>query len=135
MPSLGTLLALAAVVGVVLVVLSRASEIFCVSVRDGRCLIVRGNVPPAVWRELREVVSRARIHRGTIRAVKHDGGVRLACRGVDAGTQQRLRNALGSTGFGHLKASAQTGNASSGRSRNLGQLLGIAWLAWFLSGR
>lgn len=128
--------AVAAVVALVLVALSRANEIFCVSVRDGRCMVVRGAVPPSVLREIREVARRAGIRSGTIRAVKEGGRPRLVTRGVDPGSTQRLRNAVGAQGFGHLKAS-QRQAASSGRGsgRNLGQWLGIAWLAWLFAGR
>lgn len=128
-----TILVVAAVVAVVAIVLSRANELFCVSVRSGRCLIVRGHVPPSLWRELRDVMKRARAT-GTVRAVKSGGTPRLVFSGIDPSTQQRVRNAFGAMGFGHLKASAPA-PSSSGGSRNLGQLLGFAWLAWLLAGR
>lgn len=128
------IVALAVVAVVAWVVLSRANEMFCVSVRSGRCLVIRGHVPPSLWRELKDVMGRARVARGTVRAIKSGGRPRLVFSGVDEGTQQRLRNAFGAQGFGHLKASAPVGGAS-GPSRNLGQLLGFAWLAWLLAGR
>lgn len=129
-----TILVIAAVVAVVALALSRANELFCVSVRRGRCLIVRGQVPPSLWRELRDVMGRAKVS-GTVRAVKSGGQPRVVFSGgIDSGTQQRVRNAFGAMGFGHLKASAPA-PSSSGRSRNLGQLLGFAWLAWLLAGR
>ncbi|HJL16347.1 MAG TPA: DUF3634 family protein [Sandaracinaceae bacterium LLY-WYZ-13_1] len=120
-------------VALAIVAVSRANEIFCVSIRDGRCLVIRGRVPPSLWRELREVVRIAGVRRGTVRAVKRGGQPALECEGLDDGTAQRLRNAFGAQGFGHLKASAPP--AGVGGSRNLGQLLGIAWLAWLLTRR
>ena len=128
MPVLLILLA-AAVALVVLLVLSRANEIFYVSIRDGRCLVIRGRVSPALWRELTAVARMARIERGAVRAVKDGGAARLVTEGIDEGTAQRLRNALGTTGFGGAKASAPAGDPAT---RNLGQLLGLALLAWLL---
>ncbi|MFK7985567.1 MAG: DUF3634 family protein [Sandaracinaceae bacterium] len=113
-------------------VVSRMNEIFCVSIRDGQCLVVRGHVSPALWRELTAVVRLARVDRGTVRAIKDGGRPRLVTRGLDEGTTQRLRNAFGSAGFGGAKASAPR---PGGASRNLGQLLGFAWLAWLFVGR
>lgn len=121
------------VLGVVgYVVVSRLNEIFCVSIRDGRCLVIRGHVSPALWRELTAVVRLARVESGTVRAIKQGGRPRLVTRGLDEGTTQRLRNAFGTAGFGGAKASASTPSPSG---RNLGQMLGIAWLAWLLLGR
>ncbi|RZO66073.1 MAG: DUF3634 family protein [Sandaracinaceae bacterium] len=128
------------VAALVLVALSRANEIFCVSIRNGRSLVVRGHVPPSVMREIAEIARRAKLQRATVKAVKQGGRPRLVTSGVDEGTTQRLRNAVGAQGFGHLKASQQVAGAGSGvgRSgvgRNLGHWLGIAWLAWLLGGR
>lgn len=128
------ILVVAAVAVVIALVLARANEIFYVSIRDGRCLLMRGHVSPSLWRELREVVRIARVRHGKVRAVKSGGRPRLVCDGLDDGTAQRLRNAFGAQGFGHLKASAPIGGAGGGH-RNLGQLLGFAWLAWLLTRR
>ena len=126
------ILLVAAIAVVVLVVLSRANEIFCVSIRGGRCIVVRGHVSPALWRELTAVVRMARVQRGTVRGVKDGGRARIVTEGIDEGTTQRLRNALGSTGFANAKASAPSNKSGS---RNLGQILGVAWLAWLFMGR
>lgn len=129
------LLLIAAVLFVALVIalaISRANEMFYVSIRDGRCLIVRGHVPPSLYSELCAVVRISGAKRGTVRAVKEGGQPRLVTSGLDAGTTQRLRNAFGARGFGKGGSVAP---ASSTGTRNLGQLLGLAWLAWFLSRR
>ncbi len=126
------LIGLILVAAVAYLVVSRMNEIFCVSIRDGLCLVVRGHVSPALWRELTAVVRLARVESGTVRAIKEEGRPRLVTRGLDEGTTQRLRNAFGSAGFGGAKASAPQ---PGGRSRNLGQILGFAWLAWLFVGR
>lgn len=130
--SLGLIL-VAVVVGVIAVlVISRANELFFVSVRDGRCLLVRGSVPPSVWSELQAVVRTSGARHGSIRAVKEGGSARIVATGLGEGVEQRLRNAVGARGFHRARASGAT--AASG-GRNLGQLLGVAWLAWMLSNR
>jgi hypothetical protein len=120
-----------AVVIAAIVFLARMNEVFCVSIREGRCIVVRGSVSPALWSELQTVVRMNRVQRGTVRAVKDGGRLRLVVDGIDEGTAQRLRNAFGTRGF----SQARTGEGSASQSKNLGQLLGIAWLAWLLSGR
>ncbi|MGE0786644.1 MAG: DUF3634 family protein [Sandaracinaceae bacterium] len=123
-----TLLVLAAITVVVLFFLYRANEIFCVSVRDGRVLVVRGAVPPPLLNGMADIVRRDRVVRGTIRAVKSEGHARLVTRGLGEGTTQRLRNAFGTHPIHKLRA------ASAPKVKNLGQMLGIAWLAWALLG-
>lgn len=123
-------LALVIVAVVVVVALARANEIFCVSVRNGQCLIVRGRVSPALWREIRAVVRQSRIRSGTIRAVRERGRHRIVVSGMSDAIAQRLRNALGNTGFGQGKGASGGASDCENGGRNLGQLLGIAWLAW-----
>jgi len=126
------LLVIGALVAGAYLVMTRANELFCVSIRDGRCLVIRGNVPPKLWRELLTVVTQAKIRRGTIRAVKSGGAARLVTAGIDPGLEQRLRNSLGSAGLSTMKLGS---SKQSGGSRNIGQLLGLTWLAWFLTRR
>jgi hypothetical protein len=123
-----TFAVLALAVIVVLVVLSRANEIFCVSVKDGKLLVVRGAVPPALLHGIADVIQRERVLRATIRAVKGDGHARLVASGVSEGTAQRLRNVFGTHPIQKLRA------APMPKARNLGQVLGVAWLAWLLVG-
>jgi len=110
---------------------SRANELFCVSVRDGKCLVIRGNVPPNLLHGFADVMKRSKVERATIRGVRQGGRARLVATGVDEGVAQRLRNTFGASSWS--KARFGTKSASTTK-RNLGQLLGIAWLAWFLSG-
>jgi hypothetical protein len=109
--------------------LSRANEIFCVSVRQGRMLVVRGRVPVALLHDIEDVVRRARVQRATIRAVSTQSHARLVTSGLDEGTAQRLRNVFGHHPIQKLRAAPVPGQ------RNIGQLLGIAWLAWLFVGR
>ena len=106
----------------------RAAEIFRVSVRDGRVLVIRGRVPPALLRAIREIVrSEPAITHGTIRAVRGEHGARLTASGaIDEGRLQRLRNAFALFPTSKLRAAASVARPT------LGQVLGIAWLAWLL---
>jgi len=119
------------VVGVVVLVVfvaMRSGEIFCASVRDGRALVIRGRVPPALLRAIREIIaSQPAVARATIKAVRGEHGARLTARGaIDEGRIQRLRNAFGLFPTAKLRAAAPIARPS------LGQVLGIAWLAWML---
>jgi hypothetical protein len=120
---------LAGLVFVVVVLLgARANEIFFVSVRDGRCLVVRGRIPGVLLEGISDVVLRSRVARGSIKAVRGDGHARLVVGGMDEGTSQRLRNVFGTHPIQKLRAAQRPSH------RNLGQLLGFAWLAWLLVG-
>lgn len=119
------------VVGVVMLVVflaMRSGEIFCVSVRDGRALVIRGRVPPPLLRAIREIIaSQPAVAGATIKAVRGEHGARLTARGaIDEGRIQRLRNAFGLFPTAKLRAAAPIARPS------LGQVLGIAWLAWML---
>ena len=117
-----------AVVAAVIYVAWRSAEIFCVSVRDGRALVIRGRVPPALLRAIREIVgAQPEVSRGTIRAVRGEHGARLtASGGIDESRLQRLRNAFGLFPTSKLRAASPVSRPT------LGQVLGIAWLAWWL---
>lgn len=121
-------LGIAIVVGLVVgwFVLDRMGEIFCISVRDGRCLVVRGRIGGNLLEGIADVVQRAGVKRGTVRAVKGEHHARLVFRGIDEGTGQRLRNVFGHHPVQKLR------QAPVATKRNLGQLLGVAWLAWLL---
>ena len=120
-----------AVVAAVVFFAWRSAEIFCVSVRNGRALVVRGRVPPALLRAIREIVgSQPEVSRATIRASRGEHGARLTASGaIDEGRLQRLRNAFGLYPTSKLRAAPPIARPT------LGQLLGIAWLAWMLDRR
>lgn len=121
-------MALAALIVFVLVVLlwaSRGSEIFSISVKGGRLLVVRGRVPAALVAQMREVVARPPVRSATIRAVRAENGARLVVSGdIDEGRAQRLRNLFG------LYPAAKLKQAPVVTDRSIGQFMGIAWLAW-----
>jgi hypothetical protein len=103
---------------------TRSRTLFVLSVRDGRVLVVRGRIPGRLLQELRDVVSRPPVRRATIRAWASEDGGHLSASGVDEGTEQRLRNVF------RLYPISQLRNAPRIAQPTVGQLLGIAWLAW-----
>jgi hypothetical protein len=111
---------------------TRTSELFYISVRDGKTLLVRGRVPVSLHQELKEIVSNPVVRRGRIRAFKTERGGELVCGGdIDDGREQRMRNTF------MLYPASQLRHAPAIRQPTLGQLSGIAWLAWLFerSGR
>ena len=119
------------VVAVVVVVgvwwLSRVGELFYISVRDGKALVVRGRVPVSMLQEFKETVANPMVKRGRIRAFKTESGGQLACTGdIDDGREQRMRNTF------MLYPASQLRHAPAIQQPTLGQLSGIAWLAWML---
>lgn len=107
-------------------VVERANELFVLSVRGGRTILLRGHVPPRLQQEMSDVMRRARVQRSTIRVVRCDSHARVVASGVDDGTAQRLRNVLGTHPIAALRAKHRLPRP------NLGQILGIGWLAWWL---
>jgi len=117
------LIAVAAVLG--LWWLTRTRELFCISVRRGRILVVRGRVPSGLLSEIADAMRRPPVGRATIRAHKGEHNAFLTFSGdLDEGRQQRLRNLFA------LYPASQLRNAPLIKQPTLGQLLGIAWLAW-----
>jgi hypothetical protein len=116
-------------VGALAIVISRGNELFFLSVRGGKVLLIRGRLPVALQHDLEDVITRARVQDASIRAVRSSGHARLVVSGVDEGTQQRLRNTLGVHPIQKLR------NAPIATDRNMGQLMGLSWLAWMLRRR
>jgi len=116
-------------IAVAVVVGRRVGEIACMSVRDGRVLVVRGSVPGGFLNDVADVARRSRVQRGTIRIVRSDSGARVDASGFAPGDVQRVRNILGSYPMSALRSAAPLANP------NLGQVIGIAWIAWLLSDR
>jgi len=107
--------------------LMRANEMFVIAVRDGRILVMRGRIPASLREDIRDVIARANVGRATLRVVRSGGAARMLTEGVDANVAQRLRNVLSLYPDHKLRA------APAPQGRNLGQLLGIAWLAFRLA--
>ncbi len=111
---------------VVLTWLARREDLFCLSVRDGRVLVVRGRAPRGFVSDVRDIVARTGARRGEIRALRAGRGARLVISGLDEATEQRVRNVFG------IMPAVQLLRAPPIESPTLGQSLGIAWLAWML---
>jgi hypothetical protein len=108
----------------------RSRELFYLSIRQGRVLVVRGRVPGGFLYEAGETVKRPEVARGSIRASRSEHGARLSFSGdLDEGRQQRLRNVFA------LYPAAQLRSAKAVERPTLGQIMGIAWLAWWLDRR
>lgn len=116
-------------IAVIAYFLWRVNEIFCVSVRNGRALLVRGRIPPSLLHDIEDIVRRCNIRRATVRGVAGQHHARIVASGVDDFAAQRLRNVFGTHPIQKLRG------AKVPVTRNLGQLLGIAWLAWLFVGR
>ncbi|HZS36069.1 MAG TPA: DUF3634 family protein [Polyangia bacterium] len=108
----------------------RSRVVFHLSVRDGRVLVVSGRVPGGFLYEARQAVKHPPVGRAAIRAMRGEHGAQLAFSGsLDEGRRQRLRNIFA------LYPASQLRSAPSVQRPTLGQLLGIAWLAWLLDRR
>jgi len=118
----------AALVAVVIVwLLLRSGELFYISVRDGKLLVVRGRVPVSMLQEFKECVNRPKVRRGAIKAFKTDMGGQLTCSGdIDEGREQRMRNTF------MLYPASKLRLAPQQKDRTIGQLAGLAWLAWMM---
>ena len=108
---------------------TRARQLCVMSVRDGRVLVMRGALPSTLFEGLADVVARAGTRRATIRVLRDGDRARLEGPGLDSLALQRARNVLGTYPLARLH------NVPRMRRRNLGQLLGLAWLGWWLHDR
>jgi hypothetical protein len=127
--TLVTILAIAPVAVALYLIFIRGNEIFYVSIREGRALLIRGRIPPSLFTQIADVARRAGVRNATVTAHKGDGRARLTTTGFGEGDAQRLRNVFGLHPIHALRA------APLRRPENLGQVLGIAWLAWMFVGR
>lgn len=106
--------------------LYRRDELFVLSVKRGKLLTIRGALPAGLQNSFSAILKEEGIQRASLRAVKQDGGTRLQVWGIDEGAAQRLRNVFS---LHHLSKLRQ---ARRNDGRNLGQILGIASLAWWI---
>ncbi len=111
-----------------LMVAARMNELFCISVRKGRVMVLRGRVPPSLVHDIVDIVKRQKVQHGTVRGIRSDGHARLVTRGIDDGTTQRMRNV-----FGQHPLQKYRSLPAAKTTRNIGQVLGVAWLAWVLA--
>ena len=122
---LGPALVIAFLLGVFVVL--RATEQFRLSYRDGKLLVVRGQLPKGLLNDFAETLRRAGVKRATLVGHKGEHGLRLSTSGVSEWDEQRLRNQLGHHPYARLSASGRTAR------RTIGTFLGITWLAWLMS--
>jgi Protein of unknown function (DUF3634) len=104
----------------------RQNELFCLSVREGKVIVLRGRLPPELFSDLEDVlqdVTRANVH-----VQKRGSAGRLVATGVTAAQLQQLRNVFGTYA---ARKGAHLRNAKPASNRTLGQVLGIEWLAWW----
>lgn len=72
---------------------TRRRPLFVVSVRDGRARLVAGRIPPGLLDDIRDIVARPAVARGTIKGFLDKDGAALVVSGaIDDGRAQRLRN-------------------------------------------
>ena len=101
--------------------LRRRRELFVLSVRDGRVVVLRGSAPGTLLSDFAAALKGVR--RGTLYVRKEEGGARLSTSGIDAWVEQRLRNILRIYPLSSLRASRDP-------ERNvLVRMFSFAWLA------
>lgn len=103
----------------------RSNELFYLSVRDGRVLVVRGRIPAGLLSDFKDVLRGAT--RASVRIELTERGGRLTATELDEGTTQRLRNIFNLCPQSMLRSAPAIANPT------LGQIVGIASLAWLLS--
>ncbi|MCA9628941.1 MAG: DUF3634 family protein [Myxococcales bacterium] len=84
--------------------LRRANELFCVKVRDGKPRLARGKAPPRLYADLEDVLTRARVRQAEVRVVVEDRRPRVLSSGVGQGTEQQLRNVVGTWQLAQIRA-------------------------------
>ncbi len=105
----------------------RRRELFLISVRAGKVLVVRGRLPGTLLSDIKDVVGREpAVKWGRVRAYKDESRARLTTTGIDEFREQRLRNVFSVHPVSNLVAAPPL------TQRSVGQWLGIAWLAWML---
>lgn len=78
------------------VAIQRGTELFVVQITGGRCHLLRGRLPPALWSELVDVIERGKVSQGKVVCFLSGGSpaVRYQGRNAEVVTQQ-LRNVVG----------------------------------------
>jgi Protein of unknown function (DUF3634) len=123
---LGFLLFLLALV-VFLLSVRHAATLFVLSVRGKRTMLVVGKIPNPLWQDIEEVLLTFPGARGSVIAKRENGDRVYELRGTfSPACAQRLRNTLGLYSIDALRRAGQL------KKGNLGQRLGITWLAWYL---
>lgn len=85
--------------------LRRANELFALTARSGRLVVVRGRIPPALFSDLCEIAERERLDQVELRVVSEAGMPRLFVRGTPhPGFEQAARNVLGRHNVRQIRA-------------------------------
>jgi Protein of unknown function (DUF3634) len=105
----------------------RQNELFCLSVRDSKVIILRGRVPPELFSDLEDVLRGVKCAK--VQVQKRGAAGSLVATGVNDVKRQQLRNVFGTYA---ARSSLRLRHARPVANRNLGQVLGIEWLAWWL---
>lgn len=106
---------------------SRVNELFYLSVRGSRILLVRGRIPSGLLNDFKIVLASPPVVRASIRAFRAESGARLAITGIpDGGRVQRLRNVFNVYPKSRLRAAPRSDK------RTITQILGIVWVAWLV---
>jgi hypothetical protein len=108
----------------------RRTELFYLSVRDGRVLVIRGRCPTPLLQDLADIVRRPLVRSGKIRVFRGEHGAEIRVSGdIDEGPEQRMRNTLA------LYPTSKLRHALPVPRPTFGQMVGIAWLAWMFDRR
>lgn len=110
-----------------LTALSRAHELYCVSVRGGKALLVRGNLPANVHHEVERLLG-STPDEVVIRGFEREGQVSVEVAGASAFEAGQLRSLLGNLGSEDLPPRLP-------HDRRLRRVLGYIWLSWWLEAR
>lgn len=116
------------VVMVLLTALSRAHELYCVSVRGGRSLVVRGSLPASTQKEVDQVFAGSPSDQVLIRAFDREGVVQLTVTGASDDETRRLERLLEGLGPDELPPPLPW-------QKSWWRFLGFVWLAWWMDGR
>lgn len=111
-----------------LTALSRAHELYCVSVRGGRSLIVRGSLPASTQDEIDKLFASSASDEVVIRAFDREGEVHLNVSGATDTEVRWLERLLGGLGPDDLPPPLPW-------QRTWWRFLGFVWLAWWIDGR
>ena len=81
----------------------RARELCVLAIAQGRVRVLRGALPASLLEALQDIVTRQRVQAGKLRVLRDGDAARLEAN-LDAGTQQRMRNVLGTYPLARLLA-------------------------------
>lgn len=121
------LFALLAVVFTLLTALSRAHELYCVSVKNGRSLVVRGGLPASTQDEVDRVFTGSESD-AVVRAFDREDEILVSVTGATESEVRRLKDLLGGLGPEDLPPRLP-------RDRTWVNFLGFVWLTRWLDSR